>query len=90
MYHVKGKATPRNLDRRLFLGLLQLWREQNAEYAALCARFKENQKESRRNGKQHLCVTNIADWHDARPLLTPTELNWIAMQPAVKVYIYII
>jgi hypothetical protein len=91
MYTAKGKATPRKLGSELFKALLQLWCEQNAEYAALVARFKEQQRQERRRtmcSRPHLLASNIADWQNTRPALTPTEINWIAMQPHVKVLMF--
>ena len=90
MYSAKGKTTPRKLGSDLFRALLQLWCEQNAEYAALATRFKEQQRKERRAGRPHLLVSNIADWQNTRPALTPTEMNWIAMQPHVKVLMFML
>ena len=90
MYTAKGKTTPRKLGRDLFSALLQLWCEQNAEYAALTTRFKEQQRAVRHTGRPHLLVSNIADWQNTRPALTPTEMNWIAMQPHVKVLMFML
>jgi hypothetical protein len=83
-HSVKGKCRSRTLGTMEFETLLQLWSEQNAEYGALTARFKEDQTNHRRHSRRHLLVGSIAKWRPRRKL-TDVEEKWVTMQPTVKV-----
>ena len=48
LHSVKGKCRSRRLGTSEFKNLLELWSEQNAEYGALTARFKDDQSNHRR------------------------------------------
>ena len=84
LHSVRGKCRSRTLGTIEFKNLLQLWSEQNAEYGALTARFKEDQSNHRRHSRRHLLVGNIAEWVPRRNL-TDVEEKWVSMQPIVQV-----
>jgi hypothetical protein len=88
-HSVKGKSRTRRLTTSEFKNLLELWSEQNAEFGALEARFKEDQKNHRSHGRRHLLVSTIAEWKPRRKL-SDDERKWITMKPIVKVHTYLL
>ena len=83
-YTVKGKCRSRKLGTSRFNQLEALWSQHNEEFAALVARFREDQKNHRTHGRRHLLVSSIADWRPRRKL-TDREAQWVSMQPNVQV-----
>ena len=85
-HSVKGQSRSRTLGRKEFDILQILWSEQNAEFGALVARFKEDQQGHRRHNRRHLLVQSLAEWTPRRTL-DAAEEKWVSMQPNVKVLI---
>jgi hypothetical protein len=85
-HSVKGQCRSRTLGRKEFDILQILWSEQNADFGALVARFKEDQQGHRRHNRRHLLVASLAEWTPRRKL-DAAEEKWVSMQPNVKVSI---